>query len=65
MDWMKAGRPPKKEKADHYKRSEMRIAKDKRDGLKMLAAAVLKQWIDDGRPGDLPKSWVEVLEALL
>lgn len=68
MHWGKAGRPrnpDKKPRKNGFTRQEMRVAKDKRDGMRMLACAVLKQWIEDGRPGDLPESWVDVLEALL
>ena len=44
---------------------EERIARDKKDGLKMLAAAVLKQWYEDGKPDDIPTEWVLVLKSLL
>lgn len=69
MEWGKAGRPPKraaenqKEKAST--RSETHIAKTEREALRMLSAAVLRQWIEDGRPGDIPIEWVSVLRFLL
>lgn len=68
MEWNKAGRPKKssgKPKKNGFSRQEMKLAKDQKHGMRMLAYSVLKQWIEDGRPGDMPDAWVKVLEALL
>ena len=59
MKWRRVGRP----KQDLFEQG--RIANDKRDGMKMLASAVLKQWLEDGKPDDLPKEWVAVLKFLM
>lgn len=55
--WNKAGH--------HSAIDEERIARDKKNGMQMLAAAVLKQWYEDGKPDDIPTEWVLVLKSLL
>ena len=59
MQWNSAGR------RKNVLPKSGRIAKDKMDGMKMLASAVLKQWMEDGKPDDLPKEWVAVLKFLM
>ena len=65
MEWLKAGRRPTKEKKDDWTREELKIAASQKEGLRMLAGAVLSQWIKDGKPDDIPQEWVAVLKELL
>ena len=64
-EWGRAGRPRKKPPKTDYTNAEKRIAQGPLDGMKMLAAAVLKQWIEDGKPDDIPMEWVAVLKELM
>ena len=59
MAWRKVGRPKE------VLPKSGRIAKDRKDGMKLLASAVLKQWLEDGRPDDIPLEWVAVLKELI
>ena len=67
MEWMKAGRPRKKEKPaaeeqDKWTKEELTVYQH---GLYALACAVVNQWVKDGKPksseaGLIP--WLSIIE---
>ena len=63
-EWGHGGRPKKSDRVKPYTKSELRVARDEREGFRMLASAVLKQWVADGKPNDIPEAWVKVLKEL-
>lgn len=65
MKWNHAGRPKQDKPRTPKIQNSGRVAKNERDGMAMLAFAVIKQWVEDGRPDDIPKEWVAVLKILL
>ena len=65
MIWSKAGRPktvkaqlqdiitdikPALEIEDSYTAEELHVFKDRLDGMRGLALAIIKQWVKDGQP---------------
>lgn len=70
MEWSKAGRPRTKAKRNKYvqrwsKEEQSIIAATKYAGDIMLAIAVVRQWIKDGKPEkDYPaiKVWISIIQ---
>lgn len=70
MRWMKAGRPStkvveKKEDDLKYKKSELMLQPTMERAIVSLAAHVIKQWIDDGKPKkdfEGVKPWITIIK---